>query len=73
MGMSAKFPTPGKVSERYRGEVSVGALHNWQAMRVGPAFVKIATAVLYPVDQLPWDQGNMVMCQRSSSVKDAQV
>jgi hypothetical protein len=36
-----KFLTPEEVSERYRGEVTVGTLRNWRAMRIGPAFVKI--------------------------------
>src|SRR5262249_15369243 len=47
-----KFLTPEEVSERYRGEVTVGTLRNWRAMRIGPAFVKIGKAVLYPIDEL---------------------
>ena len=63
---SNKFLTPEEVSERYRGEVSVGTLRNWRAMRIGPAFVKIGKAVLYPIEQLEaWDQKNMVMCRPS--------
>jgi hypothetical protein len=58
-----KFLTAEEVSERYRGEVTVGTLRNWRAMRVGPAFVKIGKAVLYPVDELEaWDRKNMVSC-----------
>ena len=38
-----KFLTAGEVSERYRGEISVGTLRNWRAIRVGPPFVKIAS------------------------------
>jgi hypothetical protein len=68
--MSAKFLTPEEVSERYRGEVSVGTLRNWRAMRIGPAFVKIGKAVLYPIEQLDaWDQKNMVMCRDSGSTR----
>jgi hypothetical protein len=47
-----KYLTVEEVWERYRGEVSVGTLRNWRAMRVGPTFVKIGKAVLYPIDEL---------------------
>ena len=47
-----KFMTAEEVSERYRGEISVGTLRNWRSARVGPEFVKIGKAVLYPVDEL---------------------
>jgi hypothetical protein len=58
------YLTAGEVAERYRGEVSVGTLRNWRAMRVGPTFVKIGKAVLYPVDELDaWDKRNMVSCR----------
>lgn len=58
-----KFLTADEVSERYRGEISVGTLRNWRAMRIGPTFVKIGKAVLYPVDELDsWDQRNKVTC-----------
>ncbi|PPD10044.1 MAG: DNA-binding protein [Methylocystis sp.] len=61
-----KFLTPEEVSERYRGGISVGTLRNWRAMRIGPAFVKIGKAVLYPIDELDaWDQKNMVTCRAS--------
>ena len=43
--------------------VTVGTLRNWRAMRIGPAFVKIGKAVLYPVRELDaWDQKNLVIC-----------
>lgn len=61
-----KFLTAEEVSERYRGGISVGTLRNWRAMRIGPAFVKVGKAVLYPIDELEaWDQKNMVMCRAS--------
>ena len=41
-----KFLTAEEVSERYRGEITVGTLRNWRAMRIGPTFVKIGKAVL---------------------------
>jgi hypothetical protein len=63
-----KFLTAQEVSERYRGEITVGTLRNWRAMRIGPAFVKIGKAVLYPVDELDaWDKQNMVVCGTSRS------
>jgi hypothetical protein len=70
----SKFLTPEEVSERYRGGISVGTLRNWRAMRVGPTFVKIGKAVLYPIDQLDaWDQKNMVTCRASRRLSlDAQ-
>lgn len=61
-----KFLTADEVSERYRGEISVGTLRNWRAMRVGPAFVKVGKAVLYPADELDaWDEKNLVACRAS--------
>ncbi|HTV26464.1 MAG TPA: helix-turn-helix domain-containing protein [Xanthobacteraceae bacterium] len=61
-----KFLTPEEVSERYRGCISVGTLRNWRAMRIGPTFVKIGKAVLYPVAELDaWDQKNTVVCRGS--------
>ncbi|WP_309085884.1 helix-turn-helix domain-containing protein [Chelativorans sp.] len=60
---SPKFLTAEEVSDRYRGQISVGTLRNWRAMRVGPDFVKIGKAVLYPVEALEaWDRKNMIMC-----------
>ena len=62
----SKFLTPEEVSERYRGGISVGTLRNWRAMRIGPTFVKIGKAVLYPISELDaWDQKNMVTCRAS--------
>ncbi len=61
-----KFLTDEEVSERYRGSVSVGTLRNWRAMKIGPTFVKIGKAVLYPATELDaWDQKNMVTCRAS--------
>jgi hypothetical protein len=63
-----KFLTAEEVSERYRGQVTVGTLRNWRAMRIGPAFVKVGKAVLYPVEELDaWDQKNMVTCHTPKS------
>jgi hypothetical protein len=66
-----KFLTADEVSVRYRGEITVGTLRNWRAMRIGPAFVKIGKAVLYPVDALEtWDQKNLVACRASRRLAD---
>jgi hypothetical protein len=59
-----KYLTAEEVSDRYRGGVSVGTLRNWRAMRIGPTFVKIGKAVLYPAAELDaWDQKNMIICR----------
>ena len=60
----SKYLTPEEVAERYRGGISVGTLRNWRAMRLGPSFVKIGQAVLYPLDELDaWDEKNKVQCR----------
>lgn len=60
------FLTAEEVAERYRGEVSVGTLRNWRAMRIGPTFMKIGKAVLYPIDELnAWDEKSLVACRAS--------
>jgi hypothetical protein len=62
-----KYLTAEEVSERYRGGISVGTLRNWRAMRIGPDFVKIGKAVLYPIEALDaWDQKNTVTCRASN-------
>jgi hypothetical protein len=62
-----KYLTAEEVSERYRRSVSVGTLRNWRAMKVGPPFIKIGKAVLYPIEQLEaWDKTNTVMCYAST-------
>jgi hypothetical protein len=61
-----KYLTAEEVSERYRGSVSVGTLRNWRAMKVGPPFIKIGKAVLYPIDELEvWDRKSTVTCRAS--------
>jgi hypothetical protein len=58
------YLTAEEVVERYRGAVSIGTLRNWRAIRVGPTFVKIGKAILYPVDELnAWERRNMVSCR----------
>jgi Helix-turn-helix domain len=63
-----KYLTAEEVSERYRGEITVGTLRNWRAMRIGPAFIKIGKAVLYPLEELDaWDKQNTVICRAPKS------
>lgn len=67
--LDSKFLTPEEVSERYRGGVSVGTLRNWRAMKIGPSFVKIGKAVLYPIGDLEaWDERNRVNCRTSRRI-----
>ena len=62
----SKFLTPEEVAERYRSSVSVGTLRNWRAMRIGPTFLKIGKAILYPASELDaWDEKNRVTCRAS--------
>lgn len=69
---TSKFLTPDEVAERYRGGISIGTLRNWRAMRIGPTFVKIGKAVLYPVDDLDaWDEKNKVQCRASRGLTEA--
>lgn len=68
--MAEKYLTQEEVSERYRGEITVGTLRNWRAARVGPPFVKIGKAVLYPIDELDaWDRKNLVVCRASGAAE----
>lgn len=40
-----------------------------RAMRLGPSFVKIGKAVLYPLDELDaWDEKNKVQCRASKGL-----
>jgi len=66
-----KFLTPEEVAERYRGGISVGTLRNWRAMRIGPSFLKIGKAILYPVSELDaWDEKNRVTCRASKRLNE---
>jgi len=66
-----KYLTAEEVSERYRGSISIGTLRNWRAMRIGPAYIKIGKAVLYPIEELEmWDHKNTVACRASKTTCD---
>jgi hypothetical protein len=63
------FLTLEEVVERYRGQISEGTFRNWRSMRIGPSFIKIGKAVLYPLEELNrWDRRNLVTCQSSRSL-----
>ncbi|MBV5266467.1 helix-turn-helix transcriptional regulator [Pinisolibacter aquiterrae] len=67
----SKYLTTEEVAERYRGGVSVGTLRNWRAMKIGPSFIKIGKAVLYPINELEaWDKQNKVQCRASKHFSD---
>lgn len=49
-----------EVVERYRNQVREGTLRNWRSKRIGPSFVKIGKAILYPIEELArWDRSNL--------------
>ncbi len=58
-----------EVVHRYRGQISEGTLRNWRSMRVGPSFLKLGKAVLYPLDELNrWDRSNLIVCRSLRSL-----
>lgn len=60
------FLTLDEVVARYRNQISGGTFRNWRGKRIGPSFIKIGKAVLYPLDELErWDRFNLISCQRS--------
>jgi hypothetical protein len=66
---SPMFLTLEEVVERYRGQVSAGTLRNWRSMRIGPSFIKIGKAILYPLEELDrWDRRNLIVCRPSRSL-----
>lgn len=68
------FLTTEEVSDRYRSRITVGTLQNWRAMRIGPPFLKIGKAVLYPLEGLEaWDRENMVQARSSRMVGRARI
>ncbi|WP_295813330.1 helix-turn-helix domain-containing protein [uncultured Nitratireductor sp.] len=63
------YLTVEEVIERYRDQISEGTLRNWRSMRIGPSFIKIGKAVLYPADELEkWDRSNLIICRPSRSL-----
>lgn len=63
------FLTLDEVIGRYRDQISEGTLRNWRSKRVGPSFLKLGKAVLYPLEELErWDRRNLVVCRPSRSL-----
>lgn len=61
------YLTSEEVIERYRNKVSDGTLRNWRSKRIGPSYIKIGKAILYPADELDrWDRSNLTSCRRLS-------
>jgi hypothetical protein len=66
---TSDYLTLEEVVARYRGQVSEGTLRNWRTMRIGPSYIKIGKAVLYPASELDrWDKSNLVVCRGSRSL-----
>lgn len=60
------FLTVDEVVVRYRNQISEGTFRNWRSKRIGPSFIKIGKAVLYPIDELErWDRSNLISCLRT--------
>ena len=65
------FLTLNEVVERYRRQISDGTLRNWRSMRVGPSFLKIGKAVLYPLEELDRrDCRSILVCRAFRSLPD---
>lgn len=57
------FLTVDEVVERYRDQISPNTLANWRTSKIGPSFLKIGKAVLYPLTELEaWEKKNLVIC-----------
>jgi len=55
-----KFLKASEVSARWGGTVSTGTLANWRTQKRGPAYVKIGSRVLYPLDKLEeWEAAGL--------------
>jgi len=60
------FLTVDEVVIRYRNQISEGTFRNWRSKRIGPSFIKIGKAILYPLEELErWDRSNLISCQRT--------
>ena len=63
------FLTLDEVIDRYRDQISEGTFRNWRSEKVGPSFLKLGKAVLYPLEELErWDRRNLVVCRPSGSL-----
>jgi hypothetical protein len=65
------FLTLNELIERYRRQISQGTLRILRSMRIGPSFLKIGKAVLYPLEELDrWDCRNIIVCRPFRSLPD---
>jgi hypothetical protein len=57
--------TDEEVVARYQGPITLGALRNWRARKIGPPYLKVGKAVLYSRAALKeWDRRNTIACSR---------
>jgi len=49
---SGVFFTPEQAATRWSGAITVATLANWRADGKGPAYVKIGSRVVYPLEDL---------------------
>lgn len=56
-----QYLTPGELSARFRGEISVRTLANWRVLGTGPKYTKIGGRVLYPIAEVQaWEAARTV-------------
>lgn len=52
-----KYLNAAELAARWAGAVTTGTLANWRSKGRGPAFVKVGSKVLYPLDKLEeWER-----------------
>jgi hypothetical protein len=67
--MLEQFLTVQEMATRYRELICVGTLSNWRAKRIGPPFLKIGRAILYPLADLQaWERENLVSSRGSKRI-----
>jgi hypothetical protein len=58
-----------EVVERFRAQVSEETRRNWRSMRIGPSFITIGEAILYPLEELDrWDRRNQSYADHNAKV-----
>lgn len=46
------YLTPGELSERWKGRISVRTLSNWRSSGTGPKYTKTGGRILYPMHEI---------------------
>lgn len=55
------YLTIDEVVARYRGQIAEGTLNNWRSRGMGPPYLKVGKAILYPISELEaWDKRLLV-------------